>query len=155
MSSTKLTTQLTAYIEGIGLLGPGLTSWQNGRDILSGLQSYQSAKTIVPAPELLPAAERRRASDIVKLTLATSLEAIAAAGLQSENLPSVFSFPMAMVLTVIPFAKCWRQKTGKFHRRVFIIRYITQPLVTGALPQKPWQLHRYFVRLMRVLARVC
>jgi len=87
-----MSTQLTAYIEGIGLLGPGFTNWQTGRDILSGSQAYQTAKTIIPAPELLPAAERRRASDIVKLTLATSLEAIATAGLQSENLPSVFSF---------------------------------------------------------------
>lgn len=87
-----MATELIAYIEGIGLLGPGLKDWLSGRDILSGLQAYQSSKTIIPVPELLPAAERRRASDIVKLTLATSLEAIASAGLQSENLPSVFSF---------------------------------------------------------------
>ena len=88
-----MATELIAYIEGIGLLGPGLTDWPNGRAILCGLQTYQPSKTIIPAPELLPAAERRRASDIVKLTLATSLEAIAAAGLQQENLPSVFSKP--------------------------------------------------------------
>lgn len=87
-----MTTELMAHIEGIGLLGPGLPDWPGSRAILMRLQSYQSSKTIIPAPELLPAAERRRASDIVKLTLATSLEAIAAAGLQAENLPSVFSF---------------------------------------------------------------
>ena len=85
-------TQLTAYIEGVGLIGPGFTNWQSGREILSGLQPYHQTKTIIPAPDLLPAAERRRASDIVKITLATSLEAIASAGLQTENLPSVFSF---------------------------------------------------------------
>jgi len=90
MSTTS--TPLTAYIEGIGLIGPGFNSWHSGREILAGLQTYQSAKTIIPAPELLPSAERRRASDIVKLTLGTSLEAIASAGLQSENLPSVFAF---------------------------------------------------------------
>lgn len=87
-----MATELNAYIEGIGLLGPGLTDWSSSRAILCGLQAYQSSKTVIPVPELLPAAERRRASDIVKLTLATSLEAIAAAGLQEENLPSVFSF---------------------------------------------------------------
>ncbi len=87
-----MTTELIAYIEGIGLLGPGFKDWLSGRDILSGLHPYQTSKTIIPMPELLPAAERRRASDIVKLTLATSLEAIASAGLQSQNLPSVFSF---------------------------------------------------------------
>lgn len=84
--------QLTAYIEGIGLLGPGFTDWPNSYAILSGQQPYQPSKTVIPTPELLPAAERRRASDIVKLTLATSLEAMAAAGLQAASLPSVFSF---------------------------------------------------------------
>lgn len=84
--------KLTAYIEGIGLIGPGFNDWASGSQILAGLQGYQTAKTIIPTPELLPAAERRRASDIVKLTLATSLEAIAQAGLQGKNLPSVFSF---------------------------------------------------------------
>jgi hypothetical protein len=87
-----LTTKLTAYIEGIGLIGPGLSDWASGRQILAGQQPYLSAKTVIPTPELLPAAERRRASDIVKLTLATSLQAIVEAGLQDENLPSVFSF---------------------------------------------------------------
>lgn len=87
-----MTTKLTAYIEGIGLIGPDLNDWASGRQILAGQQPYQSAKTVIPTPELLPAAERRRASDIVKLTLATSLQAIVEAGLQDENLPSVFSF---------------------------------------------------------------
>ena len=87
-----MTTQLTAYIEGIGLLGPGLANWLEGRAILLGQRSYQPQKTLIPAPELLPAAERRRASDIVKLTLATSLEAINAANQDAASLPSVFSF---------------------------------------------------------------
>ena len=85
-------TRLTAYIEGIGLLGPGLTNWATAREILAGIQPYLSLKTVIPVPELLPAAERRRASDIVKLTLATSVEAIATAGLEAASLPSVFSF---------------------------------------------------------------
>jgi hypothetical protein len=87
-----MTPKLTAYIEGIGLMGPGFNDWASGRQILAGQQPYQSAKTVIPMPELLPAAERRRASDIVKLTLATSLQAIIEAGLRDENLPSVFSF---------------------------------------------------------------
>jgi len=87
-----MTTELTAYIEGIGILGPGLTGWSSIREVLTGRQPYFSSKTVMPTPELLPAAERRRASDIVKLTLATSLEAITAAGLEAASLPSVFSF---------------------------------------------------------------
>src|ERR1035437_227169 len=82
---------LTAYIEGIGLLGPGLTGWASSQAVLGGAQPYQPGKTSLPSPALLPAAERRRSGAIVKLTLATGLEAIAAAGLDAANLPSVFS----------------------------------------------------------------
>ena len=82
---------LSAYIEGIGLLGPGLTCWQDARAVLAGHQPYQPRKTLLPSPALLPAAERRRSGAIVKLTLATGLEAIAAAGLDAARLPSVFS----------------------------------------------------------------
>ncbi|MFA6972373.1 MAG: beta-ketoacyl synthase chain length factor [Gallionella sp.] len=82
---------LTAYIEGIGMTGPGLTDWISSRAILSGQRPYQSGKTILPSPALLPAAERRRSGAIVKLTLAIGLEAIQAAGLDAACLPSVFS----------------------------------------------------------------
>lgn len=82
---------LTAYIEGIGLLGPGLPNWPDSQAVLSGQARYQPQKTILPSPGLLPAAERRRSGAIVKLTLATGLEAIAAAGLDAASLPSVFS----------------------------------------------------------------
>src|SRR5665811_40867 len=82
---------LTAYIEGIGLLGPGLTDWPSSQAVLAGQQPYQPHKTVLPSPALLPAAERRRSGAIVKLTLATGLEAIAAARLDAASLPSVFS----------------------------------------------------------------
>lgn len=82
---------LTAYIEGIGLLGPGLSDWPSSQGILAGQQPYQSSPTRLPSPASLPAAERRRSSSIVKLTLASGLEAVAAAGLEAAQLPSVFS----------------------------------------------------------------
>ncbi|MHB1198191.1 MAG: beta-ketoacyl synthase chain length factor [Polaromonas sp.] len=84
-------TTLTAYIEGIGLLGPGLNGWPGSRALLTGQQPYRPAATLLPPPLSLPAAERRRSSSIVKLTLATGLEAVAAAGLDASQLPSVFS----------------------------------------------------------------
>ena len=83
--------KLTAYIEGIGLLGPGLNNWPDSQAMLKGQQPYQPQKTVLPAPALLPAAERRRSGALVKLTLATGLEAIAAAKLNAAGLPSVFS----------------------------------------------------------------
>jgi hypothetical protein len=85
------TMTLSAYIEGIGLLGPGLSNWSTGQAMLSGEQPYLPQKTVLPSPAILPAAERRRCGAIVKVTLATGLEAIAAAGLDAATLPTVFS----------------------------------------------------------------
>ncbi len=82
---------LTAYIEGIGLLGPGLSDWPGSQTILGGQHPCLPDKTVLPSPAMLPAAERRRAGAIVRLTLATGLEAINAAGLIAADLPSVFA----------------------------------------------------------------
>lgn len=82
---------LSAYIEGIGLLGPGFNNWPDSRAVICGQQPYQPGKTVLPLPTLLPAAERRRSGAIVRLTLATGLEAITAAGLDAATLPMVFS----------------------------------------------------------------
>ncbi|MDB5764327.1 MAG: hypothetical protein JWQ21_3322 [Herminiimonas sp.] len=82
---------LTAYIEGIGLRGPGLTDWPAGLAVLKGQTAYQYQKTVLPPPASLPAAERRRCGPIVKLSLAVGHEAVAAAGLDASGLPTVFS----------------------------------------------------------------
>ena len=83
--------RLEAYIDGIGLCGPGLPDWTSSRAMLSGTASYQLQETLLSAPQLLPPAERRRAGAIVKLTLATGHEAVAAAGWDASTLPVVFS----------------------------------------------------------------
>ena len=57
-------TTIRACIDGIGLLGPGLNGWPGSLPILSGQQPYQPQKTVLPAPALLPPAERRRSGDI-------------------------------------------------------------------------------------------
>ncbi len=82
---------LTAYIEGIGLLGPGFNNWPDSKAVICGEQPYLPGKTVLPLPALLPAAERRRSGAIVRLALASGLEAIAAAGLDAASLPMVFS----------------------------------------------------------------
>ena len=66
---------MLAYIEGVGLAGPGLRGWQESRAILAGDQAYRFAPTAVAASEMLPAAERRRAGMPVKLALAAGQEA--------------------------------------------------------------------------------
>jgi lambda repressor-like predicted transcriptional regulator len=82
---------LSAYIEGIGLLGPGLTDWPSSVAMLRGEQPYVTQNTVLPAPALLPAAERRRASVTVKLNLAVGAQATQAAGVDAATLRTVFT----------------------------------------------------------------
>jgi len=74
---------------GVGLLGPGLADWAQGAALLR--QGFVSAPTAVPAPQLLPATERRRAGTVVKASIVVADEAVAAAGLQAALLPTVFT----------------------------------------------------------------
>ena len=74
---------------GVGLLGPGLADWAQGAALLR--QGYVSAPTAVPAPQLLPATERRRAGTVVKASIVVADAAVAAAGLQAALLPTVFT----------------------------------------------------------------
>ncbi len=83
--------KLAAYIEGMGLLGPGLAGWHESAEMLRGASAYRSQKTVLPAPALLPSAERRRSGALVKVALAAGLEAIQAARLNPSDLPAVFS----------------------------------------------------------------
>lgn len=82
---------LTAWIEGIGFLAPGLPDWASAQLVLCQKQPYTVAPSVLPAPAILPPAERRRASRVVKLTLAIGLEAAAQAEADVSTLATVFS----------------------------------------------------------------
>jgi Beta-ketoacyl synthase, N-terminal domain len=82
---------LTVWIDGIGLLGPGLPSWAASLAVLRGTSAWQSAATVLPPPARLPAAERRRAGAAVKLALAVADEAVAQAQLEPATLATVFT----------------------------------------------------------------
>lgn len=82
---------LHVWVQGIGLLGPGLTSWAAAQDQLRGLQAHVGAATVLPAPARLPAAERRRAGAAVKLAMAVADEAVAQAQADPATLATVFT----------------------------------------------------------------
>ena len=82
---------LAAYIDGIGLLGPGLPSWTLGEAVLSGNAIYVEQLAQLPAAAALPPAERRRVGRVVKLALAIGYQAAAAAGQDPASLATVFS----------------------------------------------------------------
>jgi hypothetical protein len=82
---------LCAYVDGIGVLGPGFRNWSEAAAVLSGIQAYQPAAAVLPMPTILAAAERRRTGRVVKLALAVALEATSQAGANPAHLASVFS----------------------------------------------------------------
>ena len=84
-------TPFSCYIEGIGLLGPGLSDWQAGRAALAGQVAYCRQPTVLPSPASLPPPERRRCGAIVKLAIAVGREAAVAAGIDVATLATVFS----------------------------------------------------------------
>jgi hypothetical protein len=82
---------MRVFVEGIGLLGPGLASWDSARGCLCGAADYAPTDTKLPRLDILPAAERRRTGMPVKLALAAGLDALAHSARAASTLPTVFT----------------------------------------------------------------
>ena len=82
---------LTAWVEGVGVLGPGLPDWPSAAQVLSARVPYEARPTVIPPLECLPPAERRRTGKVVRLALRAGLEAVALAGAEASALPAVFT----------------------------------------------------------------
>jgi len=83
--------RLSAYVGGIGVLGPGLNNWPHAAAVLAGRQPFVPCATVLPSPAMLPPAERRRTGRVVKLALGVALEATLSAGADAAQVASVFS----------------------------------------------------------------
>lgn len=82
---------LPAWIEGIGLLGPGLPSWTAAQRVLRGEEAHRFVLSVLPAPPRLPPAERRRAGPVIRLAMAVAEEAVAHAHANPQTLATVFT----------------------------------------------------------------
>jgi len=82
---------LSAWIAGVGFLAPGLPDWPSARAVLCGEQVIGTTASVLQAPAILPPAERRRASRVIKLALTIGLEAAADAGADVATLATVFA----------------------------------------------------------------
>lgn len=82
---------LTVWVQGIGLLGPGLDSWHGAAAVLRGEQPHASTPTVLLPPARLPAAERRRAGSAVKVALAVADAAVEQAQVDPATLATVFT----------------------------------------------------------------
>lgn len=82
---------MRAWLEGIGLIGPGLNGWQASRPVLAGAQSYAHEPVTLVASDWLPPAERRRTGTSVRLALAVGREACEHSGRAPRSLATVFT----------------------------------------------------------------
>jgi len=81
---------MRVFVEGVGLLGPGLQGWGAARRVLAGEEPFRPAPTNIGGSDLLPAAERRRTPVPVKLALAVGQEAFQNAGRDAAAAATVF-----------------------------------------------------------------
>jgi len=82
---------IRAYVEGVGLCGPGLAGWAPSAAILAGETAYVPAEAALPVIQLLPANERRRAPKTAILALAVGSAACADAGRDPASLAAIFT----------------------------------------------------------------
>src|SRR5256886_16505591 len=87
---TTLFRSMRVFVEGVGLLGPGLQGWGAARRVLAGEEPFRPAPTNIGGSDLLPAAERRRTPVPVKLALAVGQEAFQNAGRDAAAAATVF-----------------------------------------------------------------
>lgn len=88
MSATPVN---TFFVEGVAFWAPTLPGWSTARAAFRGDGAAADPPAKRPAPELLAAAERRRAPDTVALALEVAAAAVREAGLEPGSLPSIFT----------------------------------------------------------------
>jgi hypothetical protein len=82
---------MKVFVEGVGIVGPGLNGWQTSQPVLAGAAPYIDASVVIPPSDLLPPAERRRTGLPVKVSLAVGHEAIVNAQRNAAELPAIFA----------------------------------------------------------------
>lgn len=79
------------WVRAIGVCGHQLDTWPRACAILRGESALPERAVPIPAFPRLPAAERRRASQVVNVAMAAAFEAVVSAGLDAAGLPTVFA----------------------------------------------------------------
>jgi hypothetical protein len=79
------------YLESVGLFAPGLAGWQNSLPQLRGERTYELAMPARYKPALLPANERRRATNSVRIAFGACEDAIGERIEEAAQLASVFA----------------------------------------------------------------
>jgi hypothetical protein len=79
------------FVQSVGLAGPGLNGWEVSRAVLASAVPYRCEPLPRLNPDILPANERRRSSEVVRLALTVAQEAMRASGLPLDAVATVFA----------------------------------------------------------------
>ncbi|APV50460.1 hypothetical protein BWI17_12605 [Betaproteobacteria bacterium GR16-43] len=79
------------FIESIGVLAPGLSGWEDTRAVALGEKPLVCTPLSPPAPQCLPAAERRRSGVTARLAIAAAEQALAGSSIAADRLSMVFA----------------------------------------------------------------
>lgn len=82
---------LRVFVQGIGLLGPGIDHWDGALAAWRDARPHERRPTVLPVAARLPPAERRRAGAAVKLALAVADQAVAQSRVDPATLATVFT----------------------------------------------------------------
>ncbi len=78
------------YIHSVGLIGPGMKNWAEGKEVFLNPDAFVYSEAIIPPPQLLPPNERRRAIITTKLALGIAHQAITSSRYSPEQMSLVF-----------------------------------------------------------------
>ena len=82
---------MRARLDGLSVVGGGISGWEEARAILKGERSWTEAPLAVPSPAILSPNERRRASPFVRMALRAAEEASDNAGQDRASLDCIFA----------------------------------------------------------------
>lgn len=83
--------RMTVYIEAVGCCAPGLDGWAQAQPVLRGERAYIHEDLPPYAPQRLPANERRRATQAVRLAFRVSEDALSPDSRAPDALATVFA----------------------------------------------------------------
>lgn len=89
--TARVSATVSVAVRGIGVLGAGIDGWEGSKRILAGASPYVEAPVRNPAPAIMPAAERRRASVAIRLALEVAHQAVTHALADPATTRTVFT----------------------------------------------------------------
>ena len=79
------------YVEAVGLAAPGLPGWSRSLEVLDGSRAWVEESEVRFVPTLLPANERRRATDTIRRAFQAGEDVRERSVLDFSQLATVFA----------------------------------------------------------------